>query len=92
MIKIFSEFLLTTILSFVVMVGALLIWVAIQANHITDPSLADRLGFAIAYGGIAAIPILLVLGVSGGYYRLFKKLNFKNTFLLSRETLQNESN
>ena len=67
MIKAFSAFLLTTIISFIVMVGALLIWVAIQANHITDdPSLADGLGFAVAYGGIAAIPISLALGVFGG--------------------------
>ncbi|MGG0592654.1 hypothetical protein ABEY80_22830 [Priestia megaterium] len=51
MVKAFTAFLLTTIISFVVMVGALLIWVAIQANHITDDSsVADRLGFAVAYG------------------------------------------
>lgn len=51
MVKAFTAFLLTTIISFVVMVGGLLIWVAIQANHITDdPSVADGLGFAVAYG------------------------------------------
>ncbi|USL45530.1 hypothetical protein [Priestia megaterium] len=67
MIKAFSAFLLTTIISFVVMVGALLIWVTIQANHITDdPSVADGLGFAVAYGGIAAVPISLAIGVFGG--------------------------
>ena len=64
MIKAFSAFLLTTIISFVVMVGALLIWVAIQANP--NPSLADGLGFAVAYGGIAAVPISLAIGVFGG--------------------------
>ena len=58
MIKAFSAFLLTTIISFVVMVGALLIWVTIQGTHITNPSDGDGLGFAVAYGGIAAIPIL----------------------------------
>ncbi|WP_427125028.1 hypothetical protein ACQCPP_31160 (plasmid) [Priestia megaterium] len=66
MIKAFSAFLLTTIISFVVMVGALLIWVTIQKTHITDPSDADGLGFAVAYGGIAAVPISLVLGIFGG--------------------------
>ncbi|MFL0574952.1 hypothetical protein ACH0BK_28685 [Priestia megaterium] len=66
MIKAFSAFLLTTIISFVVMVGALLIWVAIQANHITDPSVSDGLGFAVAYGGIAAVPISLAIGIFGG--------------------------
>ncbi len=49
------------------MVGALLIWVAIQANHITDdPSHVDGLGFAVAYGGIAAVPISLAIGIFGG--------------------------
>jgi len=66
MIKAFSAFLLTTIISFVVMVGALLIWVTIQGNHITNPSDGDGLGFAVAYGGIAAIPISLAIGVFGG--------------------------
>jgi len=67
MIKAFSAFLLTTIISFVVMVGALLIWVAIQANHITDdPSLADGLGFAVAYGEIAAVPISFAIEIFGG--------------------------
>ncbi|MED4287117.1 hypothetical protein P4679_35155 [Priestia megaterium] len=66
MIKAFSAFLLTTIISFVVMVGALLIWVAIQANHITDPSDGDGVGLAVAYGGIAAVPISLAIGVFGG--------------------------
>ena len=66
MIKAFSAFLLTTIISFVVMVGSLLIWVAIQANHITDdPSLADGLGFAVAYGGMA-VPISIAIGIFGG--------------------------
>lgn len=72
MIKAFSAFLLTTIISFVVMVGALLIWVAIQKTHITDPSDADGLGFAVAYGGIAAVPISLAIGIFGdiiGYLR-----------------------
>jgi len=50
MIKAFSAFLLTTIISFVVMVGALLIWVTIQGNHITDPSLADGLGLRLPMG------------------------------------------
>ena len=66
MIKAFSAFLLTTIISFVVMVGALLIWVTIQGNHITDPSVADGLGFAGAYGVIAAVPISLAIGIFGG--------------------------
>ncbi|WP_456318451.1 hypothetical protein [Priestia megaterium] len=66
MIKAFSAFLLTTIISFVVMIGALLIWVAIQKNHIADPSDADGLGFAVAYGGIAAVPISLAIGIFGG--------------------------
>ncbi|MGG1885697.1 hypothetical protein ABDI02_06780 [Priestia megaterium] len=66
MIKAFSAFLLTTIISFVVMVGALLIWVTIQGNHITDPSLADGLGFAFAYGVIAAVPVSLAIGIFGG--------------------------
>ena len=48
------------------MVGALLIWVAIQSTHITDPSDGDGLGFAVAYGGIAAVPISLVIGIFGG--------------------------
>ncbi|MEH7144069.1 hypothetical protein [Priestia megaterium] len=66
MIKAFSAFLLTTIISFVVMVGALLIWVTIQGTQITNPSDGDGLGFAVAYGGIAAIPISLAIGVFGG--------------------------
>jgi len=66
MVKAFTAFLLTTIISFVVMVGALLIWVTIQGNHITDPSVADGLGFAVAYGGIAAVPISLAIGIFGG--------------------------
>ncbi|PGH72709.1 hypothetical protein CN890_10475 [Priestia megaterium] len=66
MVKAFTAFLLTTIISFVVMVGTLLIWVAIQKTHITDPSDADGLGFAVAYGGIAAVPISLVIGIFGG--------------------------
>ncbi|WP_139188268.1 hypothetical protein [Priestia aryabhattai] len=66
MIKAFSAFFLTTIISFVVMVGALLIWVTIQGNHITDPSLADGLGFAVAYGVIAAVPVSLAIGIFGG--------------------------
>ena len=66
MVKAFSAFLLTTIISFVVMVGALLIWVTIQSTHITDPSDGDGLGFAVAYGGIAAVPISLAIGVFGG--------------------------
>ncbi len=66
MVKAFTAFLLTTIISFVVMVGALLIWVTIQGNHITDPSVADGLGFAVAYGGIAAVLISLVIGIFGG--------------------------
>ena len=65
MIKAFSAFLLTTIISFVVMAGALLIWGAIQSNHITDPSLADGLGFAVAYGGMA-VPISIAIGIFGG--------------------------
>ncbi|MCR8867077.1 hypothetical protein NQ109_29550 [Priestia megaterium] len=66
MVKAFTAFLLTTIISFVVMVGALLIWVTMQENHITDPSLADGLGFAVASGGIAAVPISLAIGIFGG--------------------------
>ncbi|WP_061860548.1 hypothetical protein [Priestia megaterium] len=66
MIKAFSAFLLTTIISFVVMVGALLIWVAIKKTYITDPSDADGLGFAVAYGGIAAVPISFAIGICGG--------------------------
>ena len=66
MIKAFSAFLLTTIISFVVMVGALLIWVTIQKTHMTDPSAADGLGFAVAYGEIATVPISLVIGIFGG--------------------------
>ncbi|MGE1198599.1 hypothetical protein ACQJ18_28365 [Priestia megaterium] len=73
MIKAFSAFLLTTIISFVVMVGALLIWVAIQANHMTDePLAADGLGFAIAYVGIAAISVsilFVIIGVVISYLR-----------------------
>ncbi|MFY2253436.1 hypothetical protein ACOSZH_26445 [Priestia megaterium] len=66
MVKAFTAFLLTTIISFVVMVGALLIGVTIQGNHITDPSVADRLGFAVAYGVIAAVPVSLAIGIFGG--------------------------
>ncbi|MGG0554727.1 hypothetical protein ABEY55_19310 [Priestia aryabhattai] len=66
MIKAFSAFLLTTIISFVVMVGALLIWVTIQGNHITDPSVTDGLGFAVAYGVIAAVPISIAIEIFGG--------------------------
>ncbi|WP_416045817.1 hypothetical protein [Priestia megaterium] len=66
MIKVFSAFLLTTIVSYVVMVRASLILVTIQGNHITEPSVADGLGFAVAYGGIAAVPISLAIGVFGG--------------------------
>ncbi|MBW0933926.1 hypothetical protein [Priestia megaterium] len=37
------------------------------SNHITDDlSLADGLGFAVAYGGIAAVPVSLVIGIFGG--------------------------
>jgi len=63
--KNFSESLLTTLISFVVMVGALLIWGAIQSNHITDPSLADGLGFVVSYGGMA-VPISIAIGIFGG--------------------------
>ncbi|MFL0497818.1 hypothetical protein [Priestia megaterium] len=66
MIKAFSAFLLTTIISFVVLVGALLIWVAIHKTHISDPSDGDGVGFAIVYGGIAVIPVSLVIGIFGG--------------------------
>ena len=66
MIKAFSAFLLTTIISFVVMVGGFLIWVTIQGNHITDPSVAGGLGFAVAYRVIAAVPVSLAIGIFGG--------------------------
>jgi hypothetical protein len=35
-------------------------------NHITDPSVADELGFAVAYGGIATVPISLAIGIFVG--------------------------
>ncbi|MEB2294584.1 hypothetical protein [Priestia megaterium] len=42
------------------------VWVTIQKTHMTDPSAADELGFAVAYGGIAAVPISLAIGIFGG--------------------------
>jgi hypothetical protein len=42
------------------------VWVTIQKTHMTDPSAANGLGFAVAYGGIAAVPISLAIGIFGG--------------------------
>ncbi|MCM3255524.1 MULTISPECIES: hypothetical protein [Priestia] len=41
------------------------VWVTIQKTHMIDPSAADGLGCAVAYGGIAAVPISLAIGIYG---------------------------
>ncbi|MFC7371078.1 hypothetical protein ACFQPF_05265 [Fictibacillus iocasae] len=60
MSKAFGTFVTSSIISYVVLLGGLILWT--QAVEVTRPSDADGLGFAIAYGVVWLVPAALIVG------------------------------
>ncbi|MCK2000837.1 hypothetical protein MZM54_05465 [[Brevibacterium] frigoritolerans] len=61
MSKAIGTFFIAFICSFLLMVGGLIIWT--KTIPLSDPSDADGLGFAVAFGIVAAFPSSIVIGI-----------------------------
>ncbi|UNL86950.1 hypothetical protein [Priestia koreensis] len=74
MARALGTFLLTTIVSFFVMVGVVLLWFKIEENRITDdPTYIDGVGFGATYVILAAVPLSLIIGILAGIIRYIRK-------------------
>ncbi|MFA1710280.1 hypothetical protein ACDX66_01035 [Peribacillus frigoritolerans] len=59
--KAIVTFFITSISTFFLIVAGIIIWT--KTIPLTDPSDADGLGFAVAFGVVAAFPISIVIGI-----------------------------